>query len=257
MKKGFIAVWTVAVLFAGLLFSGSAFAFHPLITDDTGTQGKGKFQFEVNGQYSHNRANGVTEKETEVAAALTYGITDHIDIAVGVPYKFLSAKEGENKISHDGVSDAELDLKWQFYEHEGLSFALKPGVTFPTGDDDKGLGTGRTTYHLFFITSKEVKPWAFHVNLGYIRNENKADERKDIWHASLATEVEVSHSVKLVADIGVEKNPDRASSTNPAFILGGAIFTVSKSIDLDLGIKGGLNKAEPDYTILAGITIKF
>lgn len=29
--------------------AGAAFAAHPLITDDTGTQGKGKFQLEVNG----------------------------------------------------------------------------------------------------------------------------------------------------------------------------------------------------------------
>jgi len=31
-----------------LLTAGVAFGAHPLITDDTGTQGKGKFQLEVN-----------------------------------------------------------------------------------------------------------------------------------------------------------------------------------------------------------------
>lgn len=32
-----------------LMAAGAVFAAHPLITDDTGTQGRGKFQIEVNG----------------------------------------------------------------------------------------------------------------------------------------------------------------------------------------------------------------
>ena len=40
------------------LWSGTVFAAHPLITDDTGTQGKGKFQLEVNGEYAHEDEDG-------------------------------------------------------------------------------------------------------------------------------------------------------------------------------------------------------
>lgn len=39
------------VIAAVVLTSGTAFAAHPLITDDTGTQGQGKFQLEVNGEW--------------------------------------------------------------------------------------------------------------------------------------------------------------------------------------------------------------
>jgi hypothetical protein len=49
--KGFI-------LSAVLLVHAIAWGAHPLITDDAGTQGKGKFQFEVSGQYD-------SDKETE------------------------------------------------------------------------------------------------------------------------------------------------------------------------------------------------
>ena len=64
----------------------------------------------------------------------------------------------------------------RFYEHADLSLAIKPGLTLPTGDDEKGLGTGKATYRLFFIASQEMDPWAFHLNLGYIRNENTLEE---------------------------------------------------------------------------------
>ena len=51
---------------------------------------------------------------------------------------------------------------------------------------------------------------------------------RDIWHASLASEVEAGKNLKLVANIGMEKNPDKGSSTDPAFILGGLIYSVSR-----------------------------
>lgn len=157
----------------------------------------------------------------------------------------------------DGVSDMSVELKWRFFEKDGLSLALKPGITLPTGDDDRGPGTGRVGYSLFFITTKEIEPWAFHLNLGYIRNENKVDERKDLWHASLAGEFEVVKDLKVVGNIGVERNPDKGSNTHPAFILGGLIYSISEDLDIEIGVKGGLNKPETDLTILAGIASRF
>jgi hypothetical protein len=41
----------VLIFSAILLIASPSWAAHPLITDDTGTQGKGKFQLELNGQY--------------------------------------------------------------------------------------------------------------------------------------------------------------------------------------------------------------
>lgn len=237
-------------------------AAHPLITDDTGTQGKGRFQVELNSEitYEKEKTNGVTTKETggEIATIISYGIIDNIDVILGLPYQWFKVKEdGDVKEKEDGISDMSLELKWRFFEHDGLSLAMKPGITIPTGDEDKGLGTGKITYSLFFITTKEIEPWAFHLNLGYMRNENKLDERKDLWHASLAGEFKVIKALKAVANIGIERNPDKDSNTHPAFILGGFIYSATDDFDIDIGIKGGLNKPEIDRSILAGITLRF
>jgi len=252
----------MGIVFLWPLWSVLAFAAHPLITDDTGTQGKGKFLLEVNSEFSYDkeRAEGVTTKEKggEVASLLSYGIRENIDIVLGIPFQWTKTKEDGETISDvDGISDMSLEVKWRFYEKDGFSFALKPGITLPTGNEKKGLGTGKVTYDMFFITTKEMKPWAFHLNLGYIRNENKVDERKDIWHASIAGELEVIKDLKAVANIGIERNPDRTSNTHPAFILGGLIYSVSENFDIDFGIKRGLNKPETDYAILVGIAFRF
>lgn len=240
-----------------VLWYGLAFAAHPLITDDAGTQGKGKFQLEVNGEYAHDDEDGVTADAAEIATMLSCGIGDTIDVVLGIPYQYIRAKDPGAAIREKGGSDTSLELKWRFYEKEGLSFALKPGITLPTGDEAKGLGAGKATYGLFFIATRELEPWAFHLNLGYGRNENKVDEREDIWHVSLASERVLVKDLKAVANLGIERNPDRTSSSHPAFILGGLIYSLSERLDVDFGVKRGLNKPETDYSILAGAALRF
>lgn len=259
----FKGLWFCGLFCTVLLFvmglAANSHAAHPLITDDTGTVGKGKFEFELGGEYAHEDEDGVKEDSTTVVPVLAYGIRDNMDIEFCVPYQYIRTKGGGETTTEDGVSDVEIDLKWRFYKKDGLSFALRPLISLPTGDEDKGLGAGRIGGSLLLFVTREVKPWAFHLNLGYRRNENKLDEdeREDIWHGSLASEVEVARDLKLVVDIGVETNTDESSDTHPAFILGGVIYSLSEDLDVDFGVKGGLNKTEADYSILAGITMRF
>lgn len=245
----------------------NAFAAHPLITDDSGTQGKGKFALEVNSEFNREEetADGITVKETgsEVATIVSYGFIDNADIVLGVPYQWTKTKEdGEVTSDEDGIGDMSVEIKWRFFEKGGLGFALKPGITLPTGDEGKGLGNGKTSYGLTFITTEEMAAWAFHLNLGYMHNEYKLEEDKEankmnIWHASLATQVEVIKNLTAVANIGIERNPDKESNTHPAFVLGGLIYSITENFDIDAGIKAGLNKPETDLTFLAGMAVRF
>lgn len=180
-------------LLVACLCSGPAFAAHPLVTDDAGTQGRQKTQFELNSEFKHDKGitEGIRTQETggELAAMLTYGASDDLDIVIGLPYQWTRTRENGATFSEEnGFSDVSIELKWRFYENEGLGLALKPGITLPTGDEDRGPGSGRPSYGMFFIASKDSGPWALHLNLGYARNENRVDERRDIWHASLAGE---------------------------------------------------------------------
>ena len=255
-----VGVIVLTVAFAVLFgLAGTAHAAHPLITDDAGTQGKGKAQFEFIGEYGHENKDGVRTDSIVVPTLpfLSYGMTDSADIVFGISYQNVRTSDFQTTATADGISDASIELKWRFYENEGLSFALKPGITLPTGNNEKGLGAGRATSRLFFITTKEVKPWAFHINLGYIRNENKVDERLDIWHASVAGVVDILNNLKAVANLGIENDRDKASNRDPGFILGGLIYSISADLDLDIGVKTGLNKHGTDYSIPVGITWRY
>ena len=82
-----------------------------------------------------------------------------------------------------------------------------------------------------FLTTKEIETLAFHLNLGYMSGENKLDERKNVWHISLASEFKLIKDLRLVTNIGMERNPDRTSHKHPAFILGGFIYTISEILN--------------------------
>ena len=62
----------VVVVSTGVFFSQSGLAAHPLITDDTGTQGRGKSQIEANAEYAYDKEqiSGITVKATGTDAAM-------------------------------------------------------------------------------------------------------------------------------------------------------------------------------------------
>lgn len=245
------------------LMTTAAYAGHPLVTDDTGTQGKGKGQVEVGFSYFYDKdqADETTTYKSDggdLGVGITVGLLDTLDIVVGLPYAWSALEENDTRIDRaDGISDITFDVKWRFFEKDGWSLALKPGVSLPTGDEDKGLGAGRAGYRLFLVGTKEFEPFAVHVNAGYIRNENNIDERTDLWHASVAAEMEVIKNLKLMADIGMERNPDSESANHPAYALGGISYDVSEKITVDAGVKYGLTATETDWTALAGMTVHF
>jgi hypothetical protein len=257
--EGTLKKWLFFFLLSGvfLSFALPAFAAHPLITDDTGTQGKGNWQLEMNAEFASDDED--SERMDALGlnpAIISYGVTDTADLVLSIPYIFVWTKEGGVEKEEHGLSDIVLELKWRFFEKEGLSFALKPGITFPTGDEDKGLGAGKTAYSFFFISTKEFEKTAFHFNLGYHRNENALGERRDLWHASLAAERSVAEKLKLVGNIGIDSDPE-GSGDHPVFAIAGVIYSPSEKLDLDAGIKAGLTRSADDFAFLAGLTRRF
>ncbi len=252
--QGFIRASLVATLF----LPSAAWAMHPLVTDDAGTQGQGKYQLEVNGQYDHDDEGAVSTRGGQNLNIFSYGVLDTVDLVTTVPYQWNKEEDsGVTTKDESGLGDTSLEVKWRFFEREGLSLAVKPGINLPTGDEDKGFGAGKVGYHVYAIASKEADPWAFHANLGYIRSDNDINSREDLWHASLAAVYSVIQDLKLVGNIGVDRNPDPTSDDNPAYLIGGLVYSVSKSFDIDCGYRHALTSTGPDWSLLAGTTFHF
>lgn len=237
------------VIVLAIFCSVPAFAEHPLITDDTGTQGNAKYLLELNSEFSTKEIN----EGGGMAAALTLGIADNVDLCVGFPYQWFPL---------NGMCDIPVEVKWRMSgcDQNGLSFALKPGFSIPSGDEKQGLGNGTFTGGLMVIVTKAWRQGAVHSNIGYTWNAYglKSDaegSRKDIWHASIATEIHVTENLRSVFDVGIDTNPDKSSDRHPIYFIGGLIYSVTEKFDIDFGFKRLPNEALPDTMFLTGLTL--
>lgn len=88
----------LSILFLGLFFDDLTYwAFRPLVTDDTGTLGMEKFQYELSVDCAYDKEKGVRTKELSVNNTFTYGLLNVMDIAVAVC--ILAAKRKTAKLS--------------------------------------------------------------------------------------------------------------------------------------------------------------
>jgi len=229
-----------------------AHAAHPLITEDTGTQGKGRWQLEINAEDSRDRSDGLPARALQAAATLTYGAIDEVDLQITLPY--LRQKSG-GTTAH-GRLDTALDVKWRFYEDGALTFGLKPGVTLATGREDQGRGTGRSTWGSLLIFSYDRETWALHSHAGYRRNRNSVGQRESLGHLSAAVWLKPTPKLKVVLDASLDSNPGPSTNDLVRQAVVGIIYSATPDFDLDAGIRRA-NAAGIDRAFLVGATLRW
>lgn len=235
-----------------------SYAAHPLITEDTGTQGARNFQLELTQDYGRNKSTGTKTHEHSFSAVLSYGLTDNLDAILTLPYEHSTAWSGGTKTKVHGFSDMEIAAKWRFHDEGPLSLALRPSLSLPTANDNKGLSSEHMIPSMFGVMTYATEPWAFHLHLGYTRNfHDGPGQRHHIYHASAAAEYHVGETARLVADISTETNPDRTGPRNAGSIVFGLIYSITPDLDFDIGYRKGLTDAAADHAWLTGLTIRF
>jgi hypothetical protein len=157
-----------------------------------------------------------------------------------------------------GAGDTAADMKWRFFERDKLSLAVRAGINAPTGDADRGLGSGKPTYHGLLAASIDLAPFALHVNIGYTRNRADPMERRDLYHASAAAVWTRDASWRvLLLELAADTNVDNTASVRPAVARVGAIYTVKKGFDIDIGYQTRLNRAAASEVLLVGVTARW
>jgi hypothetical protein len=257
----------ISTLLAGMMtvVAAPAFSILPLVTDDTGTQRPNKTTHQVEFSYDRlrDKDGGVTARAGVPGFTYTYGISDPLDVFIGTTYSRITLDDPASGTARtNGIGDTTVGLKWRFYEKNDFSAAIRPQITLSTGDENKGLGNGRTSGAVALLLAYEANPVTLLANVGYTRNNYKltADQnalRSNLLSVSAAALFQVHDKAKVFADIGSITNADRTSNTSPAYFMFGLIYSPNKDIDLDVGLKFGINKPEVDRTWSIGATFRF
>jgi hypothetical protein len=253
-----------------LAASSTSFAFFPLISDDTGTQGAGGNQLELDYLFQR-QTNGavqiageaIGEENTSgnfLLTTYTRGLTDNIDI-------FFGASRQLSQIS--GWNNTEIGLKWVFAgdPSEGWSFAAKPRVILPVTKSmqNSGLGNAQTNGGLTLIGSYLTDGAELHVNAGYVSNRISGStegdsQRTNLWSMSVAPVLAIDEQWKLALDFGLQTNPDQ-NSQYIALAEIAVVYAPVKNVQLGLGVitSPAINgqRASNGLTVLTGVTWQF
>lgn len=259
LKHSFRSAPKTQIAVAALaLYATAASAFHPLITDDTGTQGHGGNQIELAG----TTTTADEGKAREGAFAYTRGLSDGLDAFIELGRQRLSPDGGS---SASGPSNPSAGVKWRFFENENkTSLAVKPIYVFPLSAEREaaGMGSGKASYELSLILTQEMEWGAVHANLLGGRNRFKDQtvaEDEKVRHFSVAPVWNVDEQWKLAVDLGAEHVVSASQRTRSRFGELGAIY--SPNADLDFGL-GFIRTRDQDSrartkSATAGITWRF
>jgi hypothetical protein len=252
-----------------ILSSISSYAYFPFITDDTGTQGEGGNQLELNYLFVKERGVGLADDGTyspgdygtsnSFPITYTRGLTDDLDLFVGIIRQTSPT---------NGWMNSAIGFKWRFAgdAEEGWSFAVKPALLTPVSRsmEASGLGNGKTNGTVSLISSYIQPKYEVHLNARYTSNFSysglEEQQAQHLWGISVAPVWVVSPQWKLGVDAGLDTNPN-ATSAQVAYAQIGAVYAPIKNLQLGLGLMGnralGSPSREYNWTVMSGVTWQF
>lgn len=232
-----------------------AAAMHPLLTDDVATAEQGGFELETALAWSRDSNAEGQAVAGEIGLALTWGVSAVVDLGICTAYARMNA----DGAVQSGPRDSYVSLKWRFVDTEFLKLAAVPYLALPSGDEDKGLGSGKLSFGVNLVASRALAgDWNVNANaawdhINYAPAYDSPDQRHDLWRLSVSVDTRLAETWVLAAEIGTSR-AGASTDRNPAFATVGAVWSPGKAVDLSFGYRFALNQAETDHGLLLAAT---
>jgi len=184
------------IAFLLVLAPACAFAGPPLLTNDPGTPGPGRW--EINVGFTVEKRLGETVYQTQILD-MNYGIGERVQLTLEVPWLVLSPKGEKTK---NGLGNSSAGVKWRFLDEATQLFSVSvfPQIEFNnpgSSASDRGLVDKGTTFLLPLQFGKTWGPFGITADLGYAFKEHLTDE----WSYGLAASYAVTDRLELLAEI--------------------------------------------------------
>ena len=212
---------------------------------------RGHSRLDTGIQYEQFSSN--TDDFTMIAK-LTYGVVQHLDFEVEIPY-LVHRLEGTVT---DGFGEVVLRTKIRFLqgrEANPVSIAAQVIGKLPTSR--QGLGTGEPDIGFIALASQELFPVTVHLNLGYLFIGGPA--QNSVVYSIGGEMLTVVDRLQLVTELAGATSeplePNRGSSR--LHVLGGGLYQLTETLMLHGALTFGLTTAapaSPDQGVTLGLT---
>ena len=228
------------------LLPGLAWAGRPLETEDPGTLEAGGSELEVSLDYAQDEVGRVTG----LKGVLGFGLLSNLEV------RFESALLHANPIDasrHTGLGDSLFGYKHRLLDEQeafpALLFAFN--LRLPTGNRDRGLGDDGVDAGLFAVAGKTLGPLTLTWNGGYTFVSR--DRTLDFWTLAGSLEYRLSDTFSLLGESVSTLGANEVPTT--VVLRVGALYALSKRVNLDGSIAFGVTSASPDVLATVGTTI--
>jgi hypothetical protein len=237
--------WLAALLLA----TSRAHAGHPMLSEDTGTQGRHNAEFELG--YAWTQQDG--SSGFLLQPQLSYGTSATLDLIIQPSWTFV---DSPGLPAQKGLGDTNLDFKWRFYGAAPWSMGVRAGLQVPTAHDDLGLPHHKVSPHALLVLTADFAPLSLDANLGYSRVPPDLGARANQVHFSAAATYAANERLFFIVDTAIDSSPDSTRNKPPAVALFGMIYTARPGLDVDIGYRGRLNCGAPLRQWLLGVTYR-
>ena len=236
-----------------VLASGLAHGAHPLISEDTGTQGTGKFELELGTVTSHPQGDRTHELDPQ----LSFGARDDLDLILRPSYFWLTGDTAQSAGRRHGFGTTALDFKWRPIARGPWSFGMRGGFDLPTSQGD--IAEHELGSHALVMATYFAEPLMATINVSYTHLPHDAGVgvRRDGVRVSAGGHYSVSDALRLAADLATSQSTEAGAHGWPTVGVIGLILTLPWGFDVDAGVQFPINRSAPSTQWLVGATVRW
>ncbi|MDN5280557.1 MAG: hypothetical protein PWR01_4522 [Clostridiales bacterium] len=223
--------------------------------------------FDLDRVYDRVLASGESGDMLELPIFFNYAVTDDLEIVYTIPvidYTIKSRILWTRDISESGAGDSSLAFKYRVFDNPKYQMrgAFGLGFKFPTGNDDKGLGTGKTDFEIYTAFSKNFEKIVAHLNLGYVMTGDPntqfyPDGLADKFYYNIGIEYPHTHNVTVMAEVSGE---DWGAEGMKVDVIPGLRYTPTENFALEVGVPIAVTNDQRygyNYRLVLGLTTFF
>jgi hypothetical protein len=231
-----------------LLYSRACLAGPPFFTDDPVPVDLG--HWEINNYVAGTFAKGAFAGVLPGVDA-NYGAIQNVQLHLLVP---IALAQSGGMSARWGLGDLEIGAKYRFIPAEEKDWwpqiAFYPFLDFPTGNADRGLGTGATHLLLPIWVQKDFGKWSTYGGGGYWINPGPGN--RNFWFAGWVVQYQLTDTLNLGAEIFHQTSFSTGEPGSVGFPLGskdttgfnfGGVYDLNKTYHILFSFGRGLQNA--------------
>ncbi|RCK80972.1 MAG: hypothetical protein OZSIB_2349 [Candidatus Ozemobacter sibiricus] len=245
-----------------------------LVTTSADVSREGSFKcgfhsswFTLDRVYDRVLASGESGDLLEIPLFFNYAVTNDLEFAVSLPilnYTIKSRILWSKDFRESGTGDAKLAFKYRVFDNPQYQMrgAFGLGFKFPTGSDQKGLGTGKTDFEVYTAFSKNFERLIGHLNLGYVMTGDPntqfyPDGLADIFYYNIGLEYPHNHNVTVMTEVNGQ---DWGAEGLRIDVTPGLRYTPTENFAFEVGVPIAVTNDQRygyNYRLVFGVTAFF